>query len=518
MARKINIISQWAFVTWCTILLGLAVFFHLNTGEWQDAFYFDGDNITLALAMKSIVEGENFRWVFSSQSFIFPEGPLFALSYLITGDFKIALLLNTYINVGLITLLVFLIAQHIYAFWKPSLLSTVFFILLLILSFNLEYKPDINASTIVTLILFNTYYVGVILISLLLIWLYGYISVMESDWRILIASSIIICSGLALASNPLFLLQFIAPSVLIGSTLLTSRHFRRCSLWVLITCLVGVLFGYAVRSLLSNYTAASVNSYISLDRISSALNFFIGTVNNSISDPVFSLLWSFWFLLFLIHSTFYVNYIRRQNTLSFTFVFFHAFCIASPLITLAGVILTGNHLTRYLIPVPFFTLLGFAMIAPRVFKANLSSYFIPPVLLLGTLLTYQSYLSVTYDTPNAVSNIECFSNYAKGKNSQFIGSFVTSRYLNLYSELDKPIYQVNKELRPVDWLSNRYEHDSDNIDHVIVDKRNFPVLLTTADVEGLGTPDDVQECHDFYIYRYEQATIGYKSLNQRIRE
>lgn len=519
MAQEISIINRWLFAAWGAILLGLGVIFQLNRGEWKDAFYYDGDNITLALALKSIIDGESFRWVFSSQSFIFPEGPLFSVAYLISENFKSALLTSTYLNISLIAVLIFLIARHIYADYRQTLLSTVLFIVFLIFSFNLEHKPDINSTTIITLILFTTYYVGVILVSLLQIWLYGLASNLVALTRLTVGMLIACSTGFACASNPLFLLQFVVPCLLLGAILTLTHDYRRDAIFVLCTSLGGAVIGFVIRMFLSVYTAASVSSYISIDRMYSAIASLTLSVHTGVNDPLILLLWSFWLLLFFFHGLVYIYALRQQEgPVGFGFIFFHAFCILSPIITLAGIVLSGNHLTRYLIPIPFFTMAGAALIAPVFFRSGLSHFHIVLVLLSGTLLTYISYLNVSKATPNAESNIECFFNYAKETNAKFVGSFATSRYLNLYSNLGTPIQQVDKEFKPLNWLSNRYEHLGDRISHVIVDKQDYPVLITTTDTIMLGRPRSVHECHDFYIYRYDPTSNGYKILNERVRQ
>lgn len=518
MAQEISIIKRWFFVVWGATLLGLAIIFHLNRGEWKDAFYYDGDNITLALALKSIVDGERFRWVFSSQSFIFPEGPLFSIAYLISENFKSALLTSTYLNIGLIVGLIFLIARHIHAECKQTLLSITLFIVILIFSFNLEYKPDINSTTIITLILFTTYYVGVLIISLLQIWFYSLASNLVASTRLFVGVLIAFITGLASASNPLFLLQFVAPCLFLSATLFLTHHFRRDAIFVLYTSLAGVVIGFVIRKFLSAYTAASVYSYISIDQIYNAIHNLSLILKAGVDDPSILLLWSFWLLLFIIHGLMFFNLLRLQcESAGFAFTLFHAFCVLSPLITLAGVVLSGNHLTRYMIPIPFFTLVGASLIAPTFFRFKWSYSHIAVVLILGTLFTYISYLNFSNAIPNAEKNIECFSNYAKTAYGKFVGSFVTSRYLNLYSDAGTPIYQVNKEFRPLNWLSNRHDHINDKIDHVIVDKRDYPVLITPTDTIILGRPSLVHECHDFYIYRYDHTSKGFKLLNERVQ-
>lgn len=419
----------------------------------------------------------------------------------------------------IVTLFLSLIAHRIYNNFRASILVTSLFIVSLILSFNLEYKPGINATTILTLILFNTYYVGVMVVSMFLLWLYGVALSNRSRSALIDALLIILCGGLALASNPLFLIQFVAPLLLLGSTFLLTHDFRSKGIYILLTGTLSILAGYLFRTVFSEYTAATVNSYISFDGIAGALNALILIIREGLSNVRILLLWLFWLGLFLFHAAVFFIAIRRYKLrLEFDSILFHSFCILSPLITLGGVLLSGNYLTRYLIPVPFFTLVGAVIISPRLFKKNHRDFYITGVLTVATVLTYQSFSNISQETPNAVSNINCFSGYAKDRKAQFVGSFVTSRYLNLYAEFGTPIYQVNKELRPLNWLSNRYDHSKDAIDHVIVDKRDYPVLLRAADITYLGKPSSVHECHDFFIYRYEPHTIGYKLLNSRIRE
>jgi len=77
---------------------GLIVLNHFATTRWPDAFLYNADSLVLPLIKQSISDGERFRWVFSSQLFIFPEAPLYWLSSLPTDSARVALATNAIVN------------------------------------------------------------------------------------------------------------------------------------------------------------------------------------------------------------------------------------------------------------------------------------------------------------------------------------------------------------------------------------------------------------------------------------
>ena len=110
-------------------------------------------------------------------------------------------------------------------------------------------------------------------------------------------------------------------------------------------------------------------------------------------------------------------------------------------------------------------------------------------------------------------DLQCYENINKATELTSVGSFWTSRYLDLYGNYR--VYQVSKELTPYNWLVNKYEDSHIKVNSVVVDKVEHFAHVNATDTEVLGTPSKKFNCTRFNVYQYDKDTLGYSLLNQK---
>ena len=510
----------FALCVLATIVVSFGIFVQFNLSEWSDQLYFNGDNITLAMVVKSIIEGQPFRWVFSSQTFLFPEGPLFFASYILSGNLQASLITNAYLNLFLLGISVFLLGRKLLRNTQNSFLALATFFALLSLMLVLESKPDINGSTILTPVLYATYYSGVVIVALFSLLLLGAINSAQNNRILFLSFFYIFFGGLAYSSDPLYLLQAFAPLTAASLTLfIVDKKNRKFSVMLFALTIASFAIGLVIRYVTSSYAVASVGNYIDLAKIGLAFTGILSIIRNSIDEPFHAFLWLFLTLLFVVHAVFSLKLLRKDDYgFGYSARLVHFFFFVSPLITIAGVLLTGNFYTRYLLPLPIFTLIGFSLMLPRVIPNRSTA-----TIVFGTLVFTVCYFCIGYmSTPREPTrnelDVSCYRNFAIRYNLHPVGGYWTSRYLTLYSPSEHQVFQVLDDFKSFNWLSNKIDHSNTSINAVIVDHERKPFLIDHADTEILGSPSIIYTCGQFDIYVYPQPSEGNKILNERIRQ
>ncbi len=506
---------------YCGALLGATfaltmalIWSQIGYGAWKELFLYNGDSITLALVSKSIWHAEKFNWVFSSQTFLFPEGPIYFLCYLVSGSFKSALFINAYFNILSIIALLILITRYALEDRSSRLISIIIFLILFSAAILCEANPSININTIVTLILFNSYYSGVVLSSLLILWLLCKIASRDHfSWAYFIL--MVLIGGFTYGSDPLLLLQFLTPLAAVAFVFLRFPLFRYQAKILLSTTVFSLAVGFLIRYLTSDFISRPVTGYLNFKGIWHSLVELSQIFINSYNTPQIFVLWVFWVVLFLVHFIFFIRLVTSNKTLqtNYAFQLIHVLCIVIPIITIMGVLVSGNSLTRYLLPIPFFIFIGISLLAPYMLSFKKLFF----ICLLGfiTVSTPAVVRNQSSETPPLISEVDlqCYENINKATELISVGSFWTSRYLDLYGNYR--VYQVSKELTPYNWLVNKYEDSHINLNSVVVDKVDHFAHVNAADTEVLGPPSNIFNCTRFNVYQYDKDTLGYSLLNQK---
>lgn len=499
------------------VVVTLAVYYQFHLGNWSETLYYDGDNITLALVVKSIVEGESFRWVFSSQSFIFPEGPIYAVGHLLTHSYKNGLLVSAFLNFGIFLALCILLFRKLSFTWAKTyaVLATLLSAILIVLC--LEFIPDVNRSTIFSLLFFQTYYVGVVLVSLFQLWLLLTLVESRGQRKIGLAIFFVLVGGLTYASNPLYLLQFLMPVSLVAGYLFL-RCRQRVGLQLLGLTALTLICGLVIQSFLSQFLAAKVGSYINPSSAFTALINLKNIVINASGTPSYLALWLLWMSLYGLYAWYSIKQTSKKGTQhNISFLLVHGFLLCAPPIIVFGVIASGNVHTRYLLPIPVYILLGASIALNELWSSRIVCIFSGGCLFFGAaFFSYQIGQAAAMPSADKM-DIVCFDEYSKVEPVVALSGYWNARHLQLYGSKEGRIYQAHKDFSPLNWLSNKQDHRSTQVNAVIVSKINEQGFISTQDVNVLGDPSAIHTCIKFDIYRYAADSKGYRLLNERIR-
>lgn len=519
MAKKIPIIFSRRLFYLASLVVAITIFFQFHLGQWRETLYYDGDNITLALVLRSILDGEPFNWVFSSQSFVFPEGPLYLIGFLITQSYRWALLCSTFLNWILLLLGVFLITHYQSQLRGKSFAVLTIFSSLVLTILCLEIQPDINRNTIFSLIFLQTYYGGVVLVTLFQL---GILSVWCVERcvskKLCLELLFVILGSMTYASNPLYLLQCLLPLSVLALWMIFFRTWRR--LGVRLAILVGftATSGQLLRLSLGQYIKATVVSYVDPMRALDSLSKLLEIIVSSSDHLSYFLLWLVWLAFYAFYFFYCLERIRQKAWLTLpSALLIHGFLMLAPPLILLGVIMSGNFYTRYFLPIPIFLLIGASLAICDGWNNQKHTWVAVALLLFGA--SFFSYQWFTFVSNNSryERDIECVDRYSRSNKIVAIAGYWNARYLQLYGIGKYSVYQAHKDFRPFDWLSNIHDHQNSKINSVIVSLANDHGFINTQDVKALGEPVEVYSCISFDIYRYEPQSAGYQLLNERIR-
>jgi hypothetical protein len=531
-----------------------AVFFemrHISRSLWSSILLYNGDSLVLPLLNQSMLRGEPFQWVFSSQTFFFPEYPIYWICSLIGHTPRVALVLNAFVNV----LALYGLLRGIAAFAAPgrhprqvlfSLLAVAIFIAFTLTEYLQSIIPPgiVPQPYIATLFLVSTYYYGVILVALSIILLslwvtQGFQFNRPARLRIGVYGTVVLLMVVALTySDPLFLLQFTVP---FGTTILVLALTRRVQ-WRWLFFLLGLeafagIVGLLLRVVFARYIAFSVGDYLAPHRVIQALVVLATVVSIWLrqSGPLGVLKVLLLVALIgaaLIYFVYFLTRLRKNSrsrrpaprTID---VFVMTFIAAGTISLLAGQVATGQELTRYLIPLFIFPLMGVVLLAD---ETSLGRRLVLPAAaarqrtLIAVVAAAASVgVAVTLtviSVPPTVSMIrntqppgqKCLDDWLGTSAANGVGSFMVTRPIALYGSQKGKLLQVVPGIGVQAWMNNLASYRNTDFSFVLVDK----YVLTKSDVTGfLGRPRTVQSCGTFDIYDYA-GTTGEASLNRLI--
>ncbi len=553
LSRQQNILAE--LVPILTIVSGFTIeLWHIVHTQWERFFFTSADMLTLSLVHQSLaVLREPFHWVFSSQIFLFPEGPIYALAALLTPNFRCALMLNALFNCLLLYILLRLIAANFSRTKQIARLYSLLASLFVLLLCCLEYRDQ---PSFATFFIATTTYYGVILAALSSLYISIKLLLLASgpgskqgfrQWRLL-AGSLVLIALLTSLSNPLYVLQFVAPLVAVCCLGLLLNFFSWRDCWLLAAPqLVGAAGGMLLRQLF-------LQSWFSpLGRVDQYLRFDqIGNAFRALKYAVLGMLhgnWQSQLELFLILSEMFVALVALLAFIHFatkpkkkpvrtadTFFIISLASITPPLV-IVGSIITGNPLTRYMVPVVIFPLLvlmpllrfGF-FIKPAAAKT--AAWFIAIIFVSVSAFAVltRPVSSVASITTYYTSDERCLdSKLGHTSYTAGVAQYWRARGLQLNSRSNLKVLQVYGNLDKFTWLYNGADYSIYRPSFVIVDKTspafsdpeislasNFAISSSHASAV-LGQPSGIYDCPSFEIYLYPPGNPGNKILNDTIR-
>jgi hypothetical protein len=510
---------------------------HLYLTPWASLLLYNGDSLTLALIAKSVRAGESFHWILSSQLFLFPEGLFYAVSSILVPVTKYTFLFNAFLNLVTLFALYFLIAKSILkdtgrseAFAISGLCLAVFYMLC-------EVQPEVNRRTIASVFLITTYYYGVILASLLLLYLHIELikrSNANASGRVngLLGGSIVVVTGLTYFSDPLLLLQFSLPFL---ATVFLVWAIRRLSFRQLVVATVlqlfGLIAGQIFRHLCRDLVGNAVAGYIDFGKITASImdcwSVVVEIARNGLSLLEYSVMAG----VFLISVGVVIvlcakgrrTFFHDDSTLSTIALIVAFFAVICPLSTIFGTIASGNSYTRYFVPLVFIPVLGLIPLfyAWKGFsrEKTLAFFFV------FVLIAFVSYVPSRLASAEAASysdseSVDCYNHYMSQQPFNAVGGFWTVRALDLYSTSGSRVLQL-AGLGRMRWMNNSSPYFNLSFNGVIVDKSNgqrAPNFIYAEDVAPLGAYTKKLSCQQFDIYYYAENSPGFRLLNSALKK
>lgn len=520
-------------------LLVVMALLHLLQPAWRDVYFYNGDSLTLALLMKSLVEGEPFRWVLSSQLFLFPEALIYALCSAVTTSVRSALLVNSavallllYVGYGLLGRVVLEARDAARAF---ALLATS----LLVLCVLCEVEPRINRQAFATLYLFSTYYYGVVLSGLLVLFWIAQALERERNYPQVspgIAGpllGIFVVTGLTYFSDPLFFLQCSAPALAALCLMYLGRLVsRRTFVWLVVVQVAGLASGSVGRSLCKAYIGNPVAKYFDFRNVAQSLKFLEGMFGGLWRMPAALLEYGLLVLgviaamaaIWLGWRQWCHERMSKTKSLRSVDMLVALFALGSPMSSIAGALLTGNPWTRYWLPLAVFPVLALLPLGRRFGCRSYRGLLVVAVLCIATGSAFYGPMLYEHGVPRPSgpmsAGVQCYNRIMSQKPFNTVGGFWMTRALDLYSITGSRSLQVSSDLHVWARMNNRAPYSVLEFNGIVVDRLGkggrLPNRIYASDVARLGPYSKKFSCPSFDIYYYDTGSSGYIKLNQAL--
>ena len=517
---------------------------HIVQTDWASTFFYHGDSLSLPLIEQSIQKGQAFHWVFTSQNFLFPEAPIFALSTLFTDSARVAMLINACLNVVLLYALLRVIghllahrSRHRFVEISIALGATLLYVVFVLL----EQTAAVNGAGIASLFLFSTYYYGVIIVGLATIALTLWVTRAfgPAEWgrnRAAIFCVVVVAlAALTTFSDPLFVFQVAAPLVACELLLLFCNRLSWRGLWVLVSPIaVGVAIGMGLRAAFPGLFASDVSQYLSLSNIPDSTRLHITTMKQLLSSGQgslkilllgFVLVVNFGILIYALYAQSRPRLARNVTTSE---LFIVAFVSASSISLIVGQVLTGSTTTRYLEPLFVFPLLTVVSVGVYVLRRllvevkqaelrrNLSRFLLTVAAAASALFVIVGIFNLA-PLARAASGVgytadQCLEKFVGNSKLNGVGSFWSVRPLEVYGTQKGVLLQIQDPLQVYAWMVNLAAYEDKTFSYLVVDSSE---QVTATSLDLLGTPNKVVSCPGYQIYDY-QNTPGEKILTDKV--
>jgi hypothetical protein len=548
--------SRKSFVSWLLIeafavvvaaALGLIALGHVAETNWAGTFLYNADSLALPLMKESILRGEPFHWIFSSQNYLFPEAPIYFLSALFAKSARVAMYINGCLNIVILYALFRSIARqlahrsrHRFVEITIAIAATFAFVVFVLL----EPAAEVNGRGIATLFLFSTYYDGVILSGLAVIalslWLTRAFGPVEwGRHRVMTYGvAVVVLTSLTAFSDPLYLLQLVAPLAAAALVLVFLGRLTWRGFWILaVPTTLGTIVAVALRAAFSNTFASSIGGYISFPHIPDSLHVLFSTAREMLHTGTGALAIILLGGLLLVTACVFVfaTYAQARPRLAAQIatseVFIVTFVSASTISLITGMVITGSTTTRYLEPIYVFPILTLVTLGVFILRRLLVgvkraalrrslSRFAIAVAAVGTVLfmivgAVNVAPVATSASGKGYTGEKCFDSFVGTSKINGVGSYWSVRPLALYGDSRGAILQADDahgNLEAFAWINNLGAYVGKKFSFVITDSSN---QIGPSGIQNLGRPSQVVSCPGYLIYDYS-GTHGQSVLNKEI--
>ncbi len=511
---------------------------HVMQTGWARIYLYDGDSLTLPLLQQSLAHHEPFKWVFSSQLNLFPEGIFYAVATLFTRTVTSTLVLSAVFNVLLFYLLVRLILRVIAPINKQlrrlyGLLCTL--ILLALMLLEVPSLPALGQSS-TTYFLFTTYYGGSILVGLFNIAVIALIlkpgSNISSQKRKILLGVTAAFTGLAVISNPLYIIEFILPFIAVLLVLAVMRLVgARKTIWLIVLQLSIVAVGLVARLFMKEFIGESLLAHLSniLSIQSWKSSFFnilsmLSPYGPSSGVKIRILLSCAVYFACLFAALITLNrHLKRKGRLMPPHrLFVLIFTAVNPLIV--GIILSsiGAAVQRYFIASIILPLLGLLVLAGSNYEKKIRRYAVLLCLALGVTFLLIGTLRITNGRLTADYPDEaCLARALDYQPANGIASYTIARPLDVFNSYNERVLQVYGGIGVLPWLNNLGSYENKQFSFVLVEndgtiEQHYQRPSPDFTVVDLGTATKQISCPTFTVYVYPAGSAGNELLNRTL--
>ncbi|KQP97599.1 MULTISPECIES: hypothetical protein [unclassified Rathayibacter] len=519
---------------------------HLVAAPWGEYLLSDGDSLALPLLLQSLQQGDPFQWVMTSQLLVFPELPLYLISTgLAGGSVQGSLVVNAVVNMVVFYAGLRWLAAGVLAGRSRSLrvAAPVAATATLLLLAATEGRGLINSGAFASGILLTTYYSGVVLAAVFCLAImsdvtggFGATAIPGTRRRLVGLVAILAVGAAATVSNPLFALQFSAPAVVtIGLLLVLARVRPRTAGALAGVLLLGAAVGLIARLPAQRLIAVEASTYLHLERAGAAVDGFILQMRVVGSAGSGKIELAVVALLIVCAAATVVVAIATQTrapgrlSVSTAGTAVALFVLVASVSLLLGVVVTGSLVSRYLLPLAAFPVLLVVPLAGDFVPRGLGARFrgsrpawIGAGAPLAVALT-AAVVAVLLAAPPVAAASEragstpesrCLEDWLGGRTLAGVGSFWTTRPLDLYAAASTDVQQVNFDFSAQLWMNNIADYRGKSFSYVLVDHEpDWSVLARGT----LGEPGSVTACPTFDIYDYA-GTDGRAVLDRIVSE
>jgi hypothetical protein len=548
---------RWAGPIWPILVVVLALTVEvrfLAHSTWRPVVLYDGDSLTFAVLWKALLQGEPMHPVMSSQLLLFPEGAIYAVCRLCTTSISAALVAVAYLNIVSLYLGLRAVAAVVVD-GSPDRRRVVAVIptLLVIGAMLLERVMGVDQTTIATPLLFDSFYAGVILVGVPALafaaWQLRWSAERSLRWRMATTVAVSGVVGVTIISDPLFLIQFTAPFLLVAVVFWVLGILPRTRLlWLAAPQVAGAGLYEVLAPLYGRYLGSTSGTYVHPRQVHTAvhvlerdLRLIVGGAAGRAELALVAAAW----VGGLAATTVLLARARRARrrvgrgapAAAVTApALVAAFAVVASISIVPLIILVGEGVPRYLLPVvtfPFVALVpaadvgraawgggsrrlgGAARALPAVALAGLGVLGLSAIPGAAGILRPQSTApSARYGTP---LNEGCLERAFDRRPVSGVAAYWTARALDLYNTDGERVLQVKLDESIFPWLVDLGSYEHRRFSFVLVDRYDHAEwTIRPSDVAALGRPARIVACPSFDIYTYPPGTAGYRRLNARI--
>jgi|GEM_PF-229195 len=527
------------------------LFFSGNLNKsWRYYLLSDGDSLVIPLLFKSVfVQHEVFGWLSSSQLFIFPEGILYGIAYVLTLLFTQHFVASLYLCGVFILLSIFALLYFIFKQVTSGDKIKSYLYALLVLSFiagTMLLEPYYNGGTsLSSFIMMSSYYPGSVLCILAVILATLVIirkspntlkEFIHNKKLIILSVAIILIEAAAIVCDALCLLYIVVPMLLtIAFSFLVNAIKKTPAVTLLAVQILSVGLYFIIRHFITYRFLTNDFQATNVAAVSSALNFYVNGVWPEINRHVFSQIeWSL-FALFYVASIvvfcialYKISRNRNSENSKYKGVLWISFYSWVTILAIVFSNLAGRYATRYFLP-----LIILPPLTGTVYLAALNKRFMSRILVVVIIVVTVGFLGADVYSVAKYSNgsftalganddsIVCsleFTNKYGGNTAS--DSWFYVRALDLYSN-DQRALPFTSTGAPDYWINNKYSYKDRgyNIFAVATTLQENDSSGDKSMFEGMKGYEDMKVCDDGAekLYYYKTGTPGYNRLNAQIK-